>query len=85
MSEKGIKIFNLPNNGEVYNANWRDDIAEEVEEEKKQIDFEAYENEAGYDSSKVKESAEADRKIELFSKTRLRGIGSKTLRLVEAA
>lgn len=77
-------VFNIPNDGKVYNADWRDDIVQQASDEEP-LDYETYDNETGYDSSMVKASAEADRKVELFSKTRLRGIGHRTLDLMKLA
>ena len=79
-------VFNIPNDGKVYNANWHDDIVvDQADDENESLGFEEYNNEADYDSSKVKESAEADRKIELFSKSRLRNIGHRALKLTKIA
>jgi len=65
---------------EVYNANWRDDVAEEVKEENEAIDFEPFEDEQEYKSQETIEP-EAEYLIGAFERAKLRNFGSKTLRV----
>ena len=72
--EEGQKgIYQVPE--EIYNANWRDDIAEEADIEKEQLgDYMTYENEEKFDSTKLEQSAEAERRIGAFRRAaRIRG------------
>ena len=71
----GEETFIIPNNNEVYSANWRDDIVEETEAEEKALgEFETFENESDYRNEKsetAKQPAEADIiNIERFLKNR---------------
>lgn len=73
-------VFQIRN--KVYNANWRDDIAEEVREEKEETDFETFENEKEYVSSEIV-SPEANDRIKYFEikleRNFARPIGAKVL------
>ena len=84
MSEK-ININNNDNEElslpkEVYNANWRDDVVEEVKEENEAIDFEPFEDEQGYESRETI-APEAEYLIGAFERAKLKNFGSKTLRV----
>ncbi len=84
MSEK-ININNNDNEElslpkEVYNANWRDDVVEEVKKENEAIDFEPFEDEQGYESRETIEP-EAEYLIGAFERAKLKNFGSKTLRV----
>ena len=66
---------------EVYNANWRDDVADEAEDEMKELtSFEPYENEQDYQSSEIV-SREAENLIGAFERAKLRNFGAKALRV----
>lgn len=65
---------------DVYDANWRDDIPEEVKEENEAIDFEPFEDEQEYKSREVI-GAEAENLIGAFERAKLRDFGGKTLRV----
>ena len=69
----------LPN--EVYNANWRDDIIDEAEDETKEVtSFEPYENEQEYKSKEIV-SPEAENLIMAFDRAKKQEFGKKVLRL----
>ena len=74
----GSDELSLPE--EVYNANWRDDIVEEVKEENEAIDFEPFEDEQEYQSRDTIEP-EAEYLIGAFERAKLKNFGSKTLRV----
>ena len=92
MSEK-IKTINkeeigemeIPNNGNVWNANWTDDIGglDSPKGRKKSLGFEFYEDEDSF-ISKEGVSGEAANKIVDFEESR-KLFGNKTERLTEMA
>ena len=69
----------LPN--EVYNANWRDDIIDEAEDETKEVtSFEPYENEQDYQSKEIV-TPEAENLIWAFDRAKKQEFGKKVLNL----
>ncbi len=71
--------ISLPN--EVYNANWRDDVVDEAEDETKEVtSFEPYENEQDYQSKEIV-SPEAENLIWAFDRAKKREFGKKVLSL----
>ncbi len=71
--------ISLPN--EVYNANWRDDVVDEAEDETKEVtSFEPYENEQEYQSKEIV-SPEAENLIWAFDRAKKREFGKKVLSL----
>lgn len=73
------EALSLPN--EVYNANWRDDVADEAEDETKEVtSFEPFENEQEYKSSEIV-SQEAENLIMAFSRAKKQEFGRKVLSL----
>lgn len=70
---------------EVYNANWRDDVTDEAEDEIEEVtSFEPYENEQDYQSSEIV-SREAENLIGAFERAKLRNFGAKALRVYRKA
>ncbi|MBQ3293511.1 hypothetical protein IJG96_00045 [Candidatus Saccharibacteria bacterium] len=66
---------------EVYNANWRDDVVDEAEDETKEVtSFEPYENEQDYQSKEIV-SPEAENLIWAFDRAKKREFGKKVLSL----
>lgn len=69
----------LPN--EVYNANWRDDVVDEAEDETKEVtSFEPYENEQDYQSKEIV-TPEAENLIWAFDRAKKQEFGKKVLNL----
>lgn len=76
---EALEEISLPN--EVYNANWRDDIIDEAEDETKAVtSFEPYENEQEYQSKEIV-SPEAENLIWAFDRAKKREFGKKVLSL----
>ena len=64
---------------EVYEANWRDDVVDEAEDETKEVtSFEPFENEQEYKSKEVI-SREAENEIAAFSRAAKKKFGGKVL------
>ncbi len=72
------EVIQLPN--KVFNANWRDDIPEELKDEDDEMAFETYADEKNYESPE-EITGLAERKIRL----RNAKIGKKIGRLLKAA
>ncbi|MBR0431596.1 hypothetical protein IJK16_01195 [Candidatus Saccharibacteria bacterium] len=69
-NEGGEGEYKVP--GEVYNANWRDDIAEQADSEK--LDFETFDNEAKYKSPEIVDA-------ETLKRIKSRQVGQRVLDL----
>jgi len=85
VSEEGLDVaLDLPES--VYNANWRDDIPEEARDERKEeTSYEFFDEETSYESPQGDVGASLEKRLELFGRDRLRGIGGKTLEFVRKA
>lgn len=64
---------------EVWKANWRDDVPEENDDEKSQIEYEFFENEDEYVNDPVDDKEESDERIRVFRAK----LGSKTKKLYD--
>jgi uncharacterized membrane protein YqiK len=70
---KSSEVIELPS--KVFNANWRDDIPEELTDEENEMAFEVYSDEKNYQSPE-EVTAKAERRIRIMNAKRGKKIGS---------
>ena len=90
LSEGGEGEWKIPNNGKVYNANFRDDVEEQAKAEEEQLEFQTFSDESTYDFNKSETARGSmeldDKKIELFKQRMInQKRGMRTIDLAKVA